>query len=116
VRPDWLDGVTRLHYGWETCVPGHSFGPTVRNHLLYHFAFRGEGKFQTGGDVFSVHSVDLFLIHPDEITTYTASMEDPWAYAWLGLRVRDLPVHLNVPVIRQAPVRELFWRLQKIEA
>ena len=29
--------------GWEKCASGHSFGPTTRNHFLFHYVVRGKG-------------------------------------------------------------------------
>ena len=30
-------------YGWEQCAPLHSYGPTVRNHYLFHYVISGQG-------------------------------------------------------------------------
>ena len=35
--------LTLYQYGYEKCRPLHSFGPSVRNHFLFHLYFSGKG-------------------------------------------------------------------------
>lgn len=39
---DFLD-LKPYQYGWEECVPLHSFGPFIRNHYLFHYIISGQG-------------------------------------------------------------------------
>lgn len=73
-----------LIIGQEQCLPGHSFGPAVRNYTLIHFVDRGTGFFCKNGTRYSVGAGEAFLILPDEITTYYASEDTPWQYHWIG--------------------------------
>lgn len=98
--------------GTEQCAPGHSFGPARRQHYLFHYILSGGGTLRwedAEGHNHQQHlqADDGFLIHPDQICTYTADMDDPWTYMWIefdGLRVQEAlqPTCLsrNMPVYR----------------
>lgn len=74
-----------LHFcGWEKCAPGHSFGPAVRAHYLFHFVLSGKGVYEHAGASYSVSAGQGFLIVPGELTRYTADEHDPWEYCWIG--------------------------------
>lgn len=81
--------------GEEECVPGHMFGPSTRNHYLFHYVHSGKGKLispdSTGTNVTrEISAGQGFLIYPGQITTYMADYEDPWVYSWIefdGLKV-----------------------------
>ncbi len=84
--------------GWEKCASGHSYGPTTRNHFLFHYAVRGKGtliaKDPNGADnVFHISGGQGFLIFPQQITTYFADKDNPWEYTWIefdGLKVKEI--------------------------
>ena len=74
--------------GWEQCQPLHSFGPSIRNHYLFHYIISGQGIFETflpNGTTQRYHleSGQGFLISPGQINTYSADQEQPWKYVWL---------------------------------
>ncbi len=35
--------ITMFQYGWEQCLPMHSYGPAKRNHYLFHYVLSGKG-------------------------------------------------------------------------
>ncbi len=73
-----------IFYGGEKCKKGHSFGPHTRNYYIIHFCLNGCGTLK---DKFGEHKIsagELFIIRPDEITTYTADMVTPWEYTWIA--------------------------------
>lgn len=84
-------------YGWEQCAPLHSFGPSVRNHYLFHYIISGKGMLSSHATDGSVHEYELgagqgFLICPGQINYYAADGDDPWKYAWMefdGMRAAD---------------------------
>lgn len=84
-------------YGWEHCAPAHSFGPSSRNHYLFHYVISGSGTLMANDSkgitqTYEIKSGQGFLIFPKQITTYIADTEDPWEYTWLefdGLRVKE---------------------------
>ena len=36
--------LTLYQYGYERCRPLHSFGPSIRNHFLFHYIISGDRK------------------------------------------------------------------------
>ncbi|GIO29816.1 MULTISPECIES: AraC family transcriptional regulator [Paenibacillus] len=71
-------------FGVEDCIPGHYFGPAVRNHFLLHYILSGEGIFEVEGKRYSLGKGQGFLISPDVITYYQADAVNPWSYCWFG--------------------------------
>lgn len=84
-------------YGWEQCTPLHSYGPSRRNHYLFHYVISGQGSLDStdrDGVTRRYHLTEDqgFLICPEQINTYCADKTDPWKYVWLefdGLRVSE---------------------------
>jgi AraC-like DNA-binding protein len=74
------------HCGIEDCVPGHSYGPAVRDHFLIHYIRSGRGVFQVGNHSYQLKKGQGFLICPDIITYYQADWDDPWHYSWIGFQ------------------------------
>lgn len=73
-----------IFFGAQTCDKSHSFGPHTRNYYIIHFCLCGCGKLQ---DKFGEHHISkgqLFIIRPNEITTYTADAVTPWEYVWIA--------------------------------
>ena len=114
VAPGWWHSLVPLNYGWEACQPGHTFGPAARHYHLLHFVLKGEGTFLKGGEWHQVGPGDLFVILPEEITTYCASLTDPWEYVWISFLASETPAFLKGAVIRQPPVYKLFERLRDL--
>ena len=112
VAPGWWHRLTPLNYGYEACEPGHSFGPAVRHYYLLHYVLEGEGTFLKAGTLHRIEAGDLFVICPEELTTYRASDTNPWQYIWLGFQAEQTPEFLKEPVIRQPPVRKIFEKLR----
>ena len=84
-------------YGWEQCAPLHSYGPTVRNHYLFHYVISGQGWLDSNDQdgVTRKHCLGAdqgFLICPGQVNTYCAHKTSPWRYVWLefdGLRAAE---------------------------
>ncbi|WP_459481572.1 AraC family transcriptional regulator [Clostridium saccharoperbutylacetonicum] len=76
-------------FGSERCDSLHSFGPTVKNHYLFHYVLSGKGKLYPVIDntnkksAYSVKAGEGFLITPNIINTYEADKDDPWQYIWI---------------------------------
>ncbi len=82
-------GISAVYAGEQTCAPGHSYGPHVRNYHLLHYVLSGKGIFRVGTKEYALSAGDVFFIRPQEVTFYCADSEDPWHYAWLGLSGTD---------------------------
>ena len=84
-------------FGWERCIPDHSYGPAVRNHYLFHYIISGKGMLESSDAGKQTHYYDLhagqgFLICPTQINHYHADSVEPWEYTWIefdGLRVKE---------------------------
>lgn len=70
--------------GYEECLPGHNYGPTIRSYHLIHFVLRGTGSLHINEHVFSLSSGDAFFIPAGKVSYYEASREDPWCYTWIS--------------------------------
>ncbi len=98
--------------GYEDTKSGHSFGPCVRNHYLFHYVISGAGTLAPDDDGsktkrFHVHSGQGFLIFPGQVVTYWADRNHPWEYVWIefdGLYateiIREAGVSIEDPVYR----------------
>ncbi len=79
------DGGLAFYFcGWQKCTPGHTFGPAVRPHYLFHFALSGRGFYERAGKRQEIGPGQGFLILPGELTYYGADPADPWEYCWIG--------------------------------
>jgi AraC-like DNA-binding protein len=116
VVPGTCHGIAPIYYGYEECAPAHRFGPAVRDYYLLHYIFRGGGTLYKNGQAYSVQQGDVFVILPNEITTYQASTENPWTYCWIGFYGSDQLVFLSEPVLRQPPVRYIFEQIRDCAA
>ena len=57
-------------FGWENCAPGHSYGPAVRNHFLFHYVISGTGILMADDShgntqTYHIKSGQGFMIFPD---------------------------------------------------
>ncbi|OMF29830.1 hypothetical protein BK133_17635 [Paenibacillus sp. FSL H8-0548] len=65
-------------------VEGHFIGPAVHDYYLIHIVLDGEGVFETLGKSYSCGAGDAFVVFPDILVKYEASMTKPWKYMWVG--------------------------------
>lgn len=99
-------------FGWEQCDPSHSFGPTARNHYLFHYIISGTGKLiaenSTGNSIeYPVKSGQGFMLFPNQVCTYIANDKIPWEYVWIefdGLKAKETVamtgLSINAPVYK----------------
>lgn len=98
-----LADLNPLVLGEETCRPGHSFGPAVRDYTLIHYIRSGRGALRDQTGTHPVEAGQAFLIRPGEVTVYTADREQPWHYCWIGFdgglseRFAQLPPVFELP-------------------
>ena len=108
-----LKDLNPLIAGEEACAPGHSFGPAVRKYTLIHYILRGKGTFYARGGAYPVHGGQAFVILPDEVTTYTADMDDPWYYRWIGFDGALSESFSRLPPVLTMP-ETLFGRIMRL--
>lgn len=73
-------------FGYEHCLPRHSYGPRVRLNYVIHVVIDGKGMLDCGGRRWMIRKGQMFILFPGEITTYYADKEDPWYYCWFGFQ------------------------------
>ncbi len=79
------------HVGVEKCIPGHSYGPAVRDTYIIHIVLGGHGIFMFDQQTYHLGAGDGFLIEPGIQTFYRADDNDPWSYAWIAFRGSRCP-------------------------
>ncbi|MEK0315561.1 AraC family transcriptional regulator [Cohnella sp. 56] len=100
------------HFGKEDCMPGHAFGPGVRDHYKIHFVHRGTGVVQAGGRTYKLSAGQAFLSFPDKVIFYASDAEEPWTYSWIGFRGdRVADVLARTRLTPEAPVFPMDMRL-----
>lgn len=90
--------------GKEHCLPLHSYGPAVRSYWLLHFVVSGKGIFKTRRGEYELGKNEMFIIRPNDVTSYCADENDPWAYMWIGFSTQlALPQILSSNDVIYAP-------------
>lgn len=84
LHPDNGGSVTVYYCGCERCAAGHFWGPAVRGQYLLHYVQAGTGTYTVGGETYTLHAGECFLIRPGERTVYRADRKDPWTYMWVA--------------------------------
>ena len=69
--------------GMEYCAPDKSFGPVKRSGYHLHVVLSGEGTVEVAGRTTRLHTGQMFMEKPGEITHYYPDPENPWAYCWV---------------------------------
>lgn len=90
--------------GYETCSPGHSYGPVLRSGYLIHYILSGIGYYKTRGRTWRLGEGDAFLICPDELIYYEADKKNPWAYTWIGFQGVKVREYLDRTSLLATPV------------
>ena len=88
--------ITIYQYGYEQCVPNHTFGPGMRNHYLIHCSLSGNGTYRTNDrereQEYHLHAGQAFLIEPNRLVHYFADGSTPWEYIWIefdGMKAKE---------------------------
>lgn len=72
------------HSGMDICAPGYCYGPAIRHFYLIHYVIDGKGFYTAGKHTYALGQGDVFLILPNEITSYVADEKDPWSYCFFA--------------------------------
>ena len=90
--------------GYETCKPGHSYGPALRSGYLIHYILSGRGYYRLNGKTYCLGEDDAFLIRPDELTYYEEDKKNPWTYTWIGFQGVKIKSYLERTSLLSSPV------------
>lgn len=83
------------HSGTDTCLPGASVGPLVKNFYLIHFIISGHGTYNVGNMQHRLGPGDAFLIRPGKTVVYAADQTDPWQYCFFAFNGQAAEQYLN---------------------
>ncbi len=107
-------GYNPIGVGWETCEPGHNFGPGVREFYTIHYVLSGTGTYVVKGKEYHPQAGDMFAHAPYETVYYEADAQDPWNYVWINFIINgDVPYRFEVPVLHAPELRTIFRGIQK---
>lgn len=88
---------TAVHYcGQMPCPPGHSWGPSMRDHYLLHYIHSGKGTYHCGGRSYQLGAGHSFLLFPGIPGAYQADPDDPWAYSWVAFAGEGLSHYMEL--------------------
>lgn len=90
--------------GYESCAPGHSYGPAVRDCYLIHYVTEGRGVFRTDGKEYRLEGGEAFFIRPGTLIYYAADRKKPWTYTWIGFQGIKIRQYLERTSLFDAPV------------
>lgn len=112
IVPQPWHNATPIIYGYSLCDGSQFFGPHVRPYYLFHYILKGQGYYQYGDKKINVKKDDMFIIHPDEVTTYFADKEDPYEYSWIGIQITEELDFLEPHVLSNPPCRYYFEQIR----
>lgn len=105
----------------EQCEAGHQYGPALRDHFLLHLILEGEGVYYIRDQEYHLHKGQGFLITPGVLTTYRASVANPWKYCWIGFHGSDSEEILqqcglseSQPIVNYTEVEAVQKAMQRI--
>lgn len=102
LEPKQLTDFCPVDFGQEVCLPGKYFGPHVRDYYLIHYVSAGRGVFQNPRKSYQVTEGQAFLIRPGEVCKYTADLNHPWVYTWIGFLGNMAPAFDRAPDVFEA--------------
>ncbi|GGA32229.1 AraC family transcriptional regulator [Paenibacillus physcomitrellae] len=70
--------------GTEQCLPGHSWGPGIKDHYKILYIHSGQGIYRTPRETHRLSAGQAFLLTPGELCFYQADETDPWNYSWVA--------------------------------
>lgn len=88
-----------LDCGEHDCPPGHSYGPAIRKYTLIHYVLSGKGVICNDKGNYTVSQGEAFVINPGEVTLYTADIDTPWHYVWIGFDGRLSDKFATLPTV-----------------
>ncbi len=114
---DWTwTGYNPISTGWQSCKPGHYFGPGIREFYTIHFVLSGTGTFIVKGQEYHPKAGDLFVFSPYETVYYKADEQDPWHYVWLNFIINgQVPYMFETSVISAPFLRPIFEGLESYQ-
>ena len=113
----YLKPINPLQCGSRACSPRHSYSSKSRDFWLLHFVISGKGTLINQNGKQTVCENEIFVTRPFENVTYTADIDDPWSYMWIGFASETpVPTILEKRDVIHAPyLKELFSNAYEAE-
>lgn len=99
-----LQDLNPILAGWSNNnTPGFQKSPYRRSCTTLHYVTKGKGILHLDNKDHPVRAGQAFLVLPGHIVSYTADIEDPWSYRWVGFNgtlshgFTQLPPVFDVP-------------------
>ena len=98
--------------GRRQCPPGWHIDRQAKQTYNIHYIFKGTGTFVKNGVSYTLKSGDMFISGPDDHANYTASLEDPWDYAWVSFScAAELRALLSPDVLHNPAAGRIFSQM-----
>ncbi|MCH4071074.1 MAG: AraC family transcriptional regulator [Lachnospiraceae bacterium] len=111
-----IGGICLEYCGTQECPPGHMWEGYRKNYVI-HTVLRGKGTFTAGGKTYQIGAGQAFAMFPGEFYHYTADMNDPWEYCWIGFEgfrcdayVKRIGFEKRKCYVVSVPKPEEIWR------
>lgn len=99
-----LQDLNPILAGWAAKrSPGSTNGPLQRSYTMMHYVTEGKGTLHLDGNDYPAHAGQAFLIFPGRAASYTADMEDPWAFRWVGFNGTLSHAFTQLPPVFDVP-------------
>lgn len=101
-----LTSLAVYNTGMQQCEGGYTWGPGIRDHFLVHYIQEGKGTYMVRGETYALTKGDLFLSFPGETIQYSADIEQPWKYCWVGFNGMEAKaLLLKTELSQECPVK-----------
>ncbi|AVQ33728.1 AraC family transcriptional regulator [Staphylococcus muscae] len=90
--------------GIEVGTPHTGYEYQVTKHAVLHVVMSGSGTFSYNGQTHFLETGDIFLLQRGMNVNYTASLDDPWIYYWVGFSGQLVNDYLNRTQLIDNPV------------
>lgn len=90
--------------GIEVGTPHTGYDYQVTKHAVLHVVMSGSGTFSYNGQTHFLETGDIFLLQRGMNVNYTASLDDPWIYYWVGFSGQLVNDYLNRTQLIDNPV------------
>ena len=86
INPTTYKDIVPNFCGREYCKAGQTSGITTRSSYLIHFCLSGKGYLSDKYGDHEITAEQLFIMRPNEITSYSADKDTPWQYTWIEFK------------------------------
>ncbi|WP_337101338.1 AraC family transcriptional regulator [Paenibacillus sp. YIM B09110] len=100
--------LTYFYSGKESCEPGYTWGPGVKDSYKLVFVHEGRGTYSLNGKLHHLHEGQGFVVYPDMLLYMKADENEPWTHSWLAFHgecVESLLAQAHLTI--DSPVFEL---------